>query len=261
MPRYKLTIEYNGGGFVGWQRQENGLSVQQVIEEAIEKFCGEAVTLSGAGRTDTGVHALGQVAHFDLAEAAETDTVRDALNFHVRPAAISILAAEQVDDDFHARFSATERAYLYRIINRRPPLTLDKGLAWHVIPALDSEAMAKAAQTLVGFHDFTSFRSVHCQTESAEKTMNYIEVTRQGEEIRLLLRAPSFLHNQVRIITGTLAWVGEGKWSPGDVADALAARDRAASGPTAPPEGLHFLEAVYGEKKRREKKRGKKKNK
>lgn len=249
MPRYKLTIEYDGGGFVGWQRQENGLSVQQVLEGAIEKFCGEATTLFGAGRTDTGVHALGQVAHFDLAEAAEADTVRDALNFHVRPAAISILAAELVDDDFHARFSATERAYLYRIINRRPQLTLDKGRAWHVIVPLDSEAMAEAAKTLVGFHDFTSFRSVYCQAESAEKTMNHIAVTHRDGEIRLLLRAPSFLHNQVRIIAGTLAWVGEGKWTPGDVAQALAARDRTAAGPTAPPEGLYFLEAVYGKKR------------
>ena len=253
MPRYKLTIEYDGGGFVGWQRQENGLSVQQALEEAIEKFCGKATTLLGAGRTDTGVHALGQVAHFDLAKAAEVDTVRDAINFHVRPAAISILIAEQVDDDFHARFSATERAYLYRILNRRPPPVLDKGRVWHLIAPLDSEAMNKAAQALVGFHDLTSFRSVHCQAESAEKTICRIEVTRQNEEIRLLLRAPSFLHNQVRIITGTLVWVGEGKWSPGDVADALAARNRTASGPTAPPEGLYFLEAVYGKKRRQEK--------
>ena len=250
MPRYKLTIEYDGGGFVGWQRQENGLSVQQVLEEAIKKFCGEATTLFGAGRTDTGVHALGQVAHFDLAEAAETDTVRDALNFHVRPAAISILATELVDDDFHARFSATERAYLYRIINRRSPLTLDKGRAWHVIVPLDSKAMAEAGMALVGFHDFTSFRSVHCQAESAEKTMNHIAVTHQDEEIQLLLRAPSFLHNQVRIIAGTLAWVGEGKWTAGEVVDALAACDRSAAGPTAPPEGLYFLEAIYEEKKK-----------
>lgn len=255
MPRYKLTIEYDGGGFVGWQRQENGLSVQQAIEDAIEKFCGRETTLFGAGRTDTGVHALGQVAHFDLAEASEADTIRDALNFHLRPAAISILAAETVDDDFHARFSATERSYLFRIINRRPPLTLDKGRAWHVGTPLDSDAMAEAAQALVGFHDFTSFRSVHCQAESAEKTMNHISVTREGEEIRLLLRAPSFLHNQVRIIAGTLGWVGEGKWIPKDVADALAERDRTASGPTAPPEGLYLLDVVYGEQKRRNKKK------
>ncbi len=255
MPRYKLTIEYDGGGFVGWQRQENGLSVQQAIEQAIEKFCGEATTLFGAGRTDAGVHALGQVAHFDLAEAAEADTIRDALNFHLRPAAISVLAAEPVDDDFNARFSATERAYLFRIINRRPPLTLDKGRAWHVITPLDSDTMDEAAQALVGFHDFTSFRSVHCQAESAEKTMNQVTVTRQDGEIRLLLRAPSFLHNQVRIIAGTLAWVGEGKWTPKDVADALAACDRTASGPTAPPEGLYLLDVVYGEKKARKKKK------
>ncbi len=255
MPRYKLTIEYDGGGFVGWQRQENGLSVQQAIEDAIEKFCGRETTLYGAGRTDTGVHALGQVAHFDLAEAVEADTIRDALNFHVRPAAISILAAEPVDDEFHARFSATERSYLFRIINRRPPLTLDKGRAWHVGTPLDSDAMAEAAQALVGFHDFTSFRSVHCQAESAEKTMNHISVIREGEEIRLLLRAPSFLHNQARIIAGTLGWVGEGKWTPKNVADALAERDRTAAGPTAPPEGLYLLDVVYGEQKRRNKKK------
>ena len=255
MPRYKLTIEYDGGGFVGWQRQENGLSVQQAIEDAIEKFCGRETTLYGAGRTDTGVHALGQVAHFDLAEAVEADTIRDALNFHVRPAAISILAAEPVDDEFHARFSATERSYLFRIINRRPPLTPDKGRAWHVGTPLDSDAMAEAAQALVGFHDFTSFRSVHCQAESAEKTMNHISVIREGEEIRLLLRAPSFLHNQARIIAGTLGWVGEGKWTPKNVADALAERDRTAAGPTAPPEGLYLLDVVYGEQKRRNKKK------
>jgi len=255
MTRYKVSIEYDGRDFVGWQRQDNGYSVQQAVEEAITDFCGETVVVYCAGRTDAGVHALGQVAHFDLAEAAEVDTVRDAINFHVRPAAISILIAEQVDDGFHARFSATERVYLYRILNRRPPPVLDKGRVWHLIAPLDSEAMNKAAQALVGVHDFTSFRSVNCQAESAEKTVYRIEVTRQNEEIRLLLRAPSFLHNQVRIIAGTLAWVGEGKWSPGDVANALAARNRTASGPTAPPEGLYFFEAVYG------KKRGKKKKK
>ncbi len=245
MRRYKLTIEYDGSEFVGWQRQENGPSVQAALEAAVLSFSGEEVVLHSAGRTDTGVHALGMVGHFDLETPQEADTVRDAINYHLGGASVCVLATEIVDEEFHARFSARQRAYRYRIVNRRPPLTLDRGRAWRVKVPLDAAAMAKAAEVLIGFHDFTSFRSVNCQAKSPEKTMDSIIVSRQGEDIFFDLRARSFLHNQVRIIVGTLKQVGEGRWAPKDVAAALAARDRAAAGMTAPPEGLYFVEAVY----------------
>ncbi|MDJ0951343.1 MAG: tRNA pseudouridine(38-40) synthase TruA [Alphaproteobacteria bacterium] len=245
MTRYKLTLEYDGGGFVGWQRQENGLSVQQALEEAVYRFCSETVTMIGAGRTDSGVHAMGQVAHFDLAEPQATDTVRDALNHHLRPHAVAVLAAEEVADDFHARTSARERLYRYRIVNRRAPLALGAGRAWLVKTPLDAEAMQDAAQALVGKHDFTSFRAALCQAKSPVKTLDELTVRRDGDEIRITARARSFLHNQVRIIAGTLKLVGEGKWDRADVAAALAARDRAAAGPTAPPEGLYLVAVRY----------------
>jgi tRNA pseudouridine38-40 synthase len=245
MPRYRLIVEYDGAGFVGWQRQENGLAVQQVIEEAIERFCGERVTVFAAGRTDAGVHALGQVAHFDLAREAEADTVRDAINFHLRPAAVAVLAAERAADDFHARFSAIGRAYLYRIANRRAPLVLDRGRAWWVPVPLDARAMHEAAQRLIGRHDFSSFRAAECQADSPVKTLAAIEVTQDGGEIRVTTRARSFLHHQVRNMVGTLKRVGEGKWSAEDVSRILVARDRAAAGPTAPAGGLYLTDVFY----------------
>ncbi len=245
MLRYRLIVEYDGADFVGWQRQENGLAVQQVIEEAIERFCGEQVTTFAAGRTDAGVHALGQVVHFDLSREAEPDTVRDAINFHLRPAAVAVVAAERAADDFHARFSAVGRAYLYRIANRRAPLVLDRGRAWWVPVPLDAEAMHAAAQGLVGRHDFSSFRAAECQADSPVKTLSAIEVARDGEEIRVTARARSFLHHQVRNMVGTLKRVGEGKWSAADVARILAERNRAAAGPTAPACGLYLTEVFY----------------
>ncbi len=245
MSRYRLIVEYDGAEFVGWQRQENGIAVQQVIEEAILRFCGERVTTFAAGRTDAGVHALGQVVHFDLSREAEPDTVRDAINFHLRPAAVAVRSAERAADDFHARFSAVGRAYLYRIANRRAPLALDRGRAWWVPVPLDAEAMHEAAQCLVGRHDFSSFRAAECQADSPVKTLSAIEVTRHGEEIRVTARARSFLHHQVRNMVGTLKRVGEGKWNAEDVARILAARDRAAAGPTAPACGLYLTEVFY----------------
>lgn len=245
MPRYKITIEYDGSGFVGWQRQENGLGVQQVIEEAIEKFCGEKITLFGAGRTDSGVHALGQVAHFDLEKEPTGNRIREALNFHLKPATVSILSAEPVPDDFDARFSAQERAYRYLITNRRAPLAIGRGYSWRVPVPLDVDAMEEAAKMLIGKHDFSTFRSVKCQAKSPVKTLSVLKVTGSGESIEIEARAPSFMHHQIRNIAGTLKLVGEGKWSPDDVKVALEKKDRTAGGPTAPPGGLYFLEVVY----------------
>jgi tRNA pseudouridine38-40 synthase len=245
MARFRLVVEYDGTPFVGWQRQDNGPSVQAALEEAVFRFCGEPINVFGAGRTDSGVHALCQVAHFDITRDAPADTVRDALNFHLRPAPVSVLSAEKVGDDFHARFSATRRDYLYRIVNRRAPLALERGRAWQVLVPLDAEAMHAAAQVLVGKHDFTSFRAAACQADSPLRTLDSIAVARSGEEIRIALSARSFLHSQVRIIAGTLRNVGEGKWGAADVAAALAACDRAAAGPTAPPDGLYLVQVGY----------------
>jgi tRNA pseudouridine38-40 synthase len=245
MTRYKLTLEYDGGGFVGWQRQDNGPSVQEALETAVKAFCGETVTSFAAGRTDAGVHALGQVAHVDLAKETTADTVRDALNFHLKPAPIAVLKAEAVGEVFHARFSAKARLYRYRIVNRRPPLALDRGRAWLVGIELDAAAMHDAAQAVVGHHDFTSFRATLCQAKSPLKTLDVLEVRRAGEDIVIEARAQSFLHHQVRNMVGTLKLVGEGKWTRADVAAALAARNRSAAGPTAPPEGLYLAEVWY----------------
>jgi len=243
--RYKLTLEYDGAGFVGWQRQENGPSLQAALEAAVLGFCGEAVTVHGAGRTDAGVHALGQVAHVDLAKETDADAVRDALNAHLKPAAVAVLAAEVVDGDFHARFSALERVYRYRIVNRRARLALDRGRAWFVPQPLDAAAMHDAASALLGHHDFTSFRARECQAKSPVKTLDVLEVIRDGQELRVEARARSFLHHQVRNMVGTLKLVGEGKWGRADVTRALAARDRSAAGPTAPSEGLYLVSVGY----------------
>lgn len=243
--RYKLTLEYDGGGYVGWQRQDNGPSVQQALEEAVRLFCGETVTAFAAGRTDAGVHALGQVAHIDLEKPTDADTVRDALNFHLKPNAVSVLRAEQVELDFHARFSAKARLYRYRIMNRRAPLAIDRGRAWLVAARLDAAAMHQAAQALVGHHDFTSFRASLCQAASPMKTLDLLDVIRQTGEIYVHARARSFLHHQVRNMVGSLKLVGEGKWRVEDIARVLAARDRSAAGPTAPPDGLYLTEVWY----------------
>ncbi len=245
MTRYKLTLEYDGAGFVGWQRQDNGPSLQAALEAAVLGFCGETVTVQGAGRTDAGVHALGQVAHVDLTKPAGADTLRDALNFHLKPAAVAVLAAEVVDDDFHARFSAVERAYRYRIVNRRARLALDRGRAWFVPQPLDAAAMHDAASALIGNHDFPSFRASECQAKSPVKTLDALEVSRDGQELRIEARARSFLHHQVRNMVGTLKLVGEGKWTRADVARALAARDRGAAGPMAPADGLYLVSVGY----------------
>jgi tRNA pseudouridine38-40 synthase len=245
MPRYKLTIEYDGTPFVGWQAQDNGLSVQGVLTEAIAAFAGERVTVSGAGRTDTGVHALGQVAHIDLAKAWDLDTVRDAINFHLRPHPIAVLAAEQVAPDFDARFSAVKRHYLYRIINRRADLTLEQNRAWRVPRALDCTAMHAAAQRLVGRHDFTTFRSTECQAKSPVKTLDRLDVARHGDDVLITASARSFLQHQVRSMVGSLVHVGEGKWTIDDLAAVLAARDRTACGQVAPPHGLYLVQVDY----------------
>jgi tRNA pseudouridine38-40 synthase len=245
MLRYRLTLEYAGGPFAGWQRQDGQPSVQAAIEEAIFKLSGEQVTVAGAGRTDAGVHARGQVAHFDLTREFPPETVRDALNAHLRPAPVAVIEAAVATADFHARFSAVGRHYEYRILNRRAPPALDAGHVWHVAPALDAEAMHGAAQALVGKHDFTTFRSISCQAKSSEKTLDRLDVARAGDEIVIYARARSFLHHQVRSMAGTLKLVGEGKWIAKDVARALDARDRAACGPVAPPEGLTLIRVDY----------------
>ena len=245
MTRWKLTLEYDGGPFVGWQRQENGPSVQAALERAVEAFSGEAITVHAAGRTDAGVHATGQVAHIDLAKETTADTVRDALNFHLKPDPVAVLSAEAAGDDFHARFSATMRHYRYRILNRRAPAALERGRVWHVGVPLDPAAMHAAAQRLIGKHDFTSFRAVACQADSPVKTLDALTVEAAGEEVQIYARARSFLHHQVRNIAGTLKLVGEGKWTGDDVAAALAARDRSRAGPTAPAEGLCLVRVDY----------------
>ena len=244
MQRYRLTLEYHGGPFVGWQRQENGPSVQGAIEAALARL-GEGAAVTGAGRTDAGVHAMGQVAHVDLARDWEPFRLSEALNHHLRPAPVAVLEAARVPEGFHARFSAVRRHYLYRIFCRRAPLALQAGLAWRVGYALDLDAIRAGAAALVGRHDFTTFRSAQCQAASPLKTLDEIRIEREGDEIRFRLHARSFLHNQVRSIVGTLERVGAGRWPAGRVAEALAARDRAACGPVAPPDGLFLARVDY----------------
>jgi len=243
--RWKLTIEYDGTPFVGWQRQANGLSVQEVMERAVAGFTGETPTVHGSGRTDAGVHALGQVAHVDLAKATTADTVRLALNDHLKAWPVSVLRAEAAPDDFHARFSAIGRRYLYRILNRPSPATLDKGRVWWLPVALDAEAMHAAAQALTGQHDFSSFRAAECQAASPVKTLDRLDVARLGEEVQITAAARSFLHHQVRNMVGSLALVGRGKWRARDLEAALLAKDRRAGGPTAPAPGLYLAEVRY----------------
>ena len=243
MTRFKLTIEYDGSPFVGWQRQASGMTVQEALEAAVLKFCGETVTVYGAGRTDAGVHARAQVAHVDIEKPTESFRLMEALNAHLRPLPVAVLAALEVADDFHARFNAVERRYLYRIKNRRAPLTLEAGRLWLVGTPLQEDLMQAGAQHLVGHHDFSSFRAAECQADSPVKTMTGITVERVGSEIQVRARAPSFLHHQVRNIVGSLRLVGQGKHTPDWMAEVLAAKDRTKAGPTAPAEGL-YLEAV-----------------
>jgi tRNA pseudouridine38-40 synthase len=247
--RFKMTIEYDGGPFVGWQRQDNGSSVQQTIEEAIFKTTSETVTIHGAGRTDAGVHALGQVAHVDIAYQIAPERLCEALNFYLRPAPVSIIAVERVLDGFHARFSATGRAYCYRIVNRRPPLTVDLGRAWHVKVPLDAALMHQAAQLLLGTHDFTTFRATFCQAKSPVKTLDRLDVHRIGEDIEIIAEARSFLHHQVRNMVGSLSMVGIGKWSIDRLIAAREARERAKGGPTAPADGLYLTAVRYAARK------------
>ncbi|HEX3440156.1 MAG TPA: tRNA pseudouridine(38-40) synthase TruA [Pseudolabrys sp.] len=245
MPRYKLTIEYDGAPFCGWQIQADQLTVQGVLTTAVEALSGDTVLVQGAGRTDAGVHARAQVAHVDLTKDWATDTVRDGLNAHLRPHPVAVLAAEHVPDDFNARMSAVKRHYLYRIINRRPDLTVDRGHAWRVARPLDAAAMHAAAQRLVGKHDFTTFRSTECQAKSPVKTLDQFDVERDGDAVNVRASARSFLHNQVRSMVGSLVNVGEGKWSADDLTRALDARDRTACGQVAPPDGLYLMQVDY----------------
>jgi tRNA pseudouridine38-40 synthase len=247
MPRYRLDIEYDGGPYAGWQRQDGPRSVQEALEQAVAAFCGQAVALRAAGRTDAGVHASAQVAHVDLDRDWRPDTVRDALNAHLKLAGdrIAVLAARIVPETFDARFSAAGRRYLYRILNRRAPPALEKGRVWWVPGPLDASAMREAAQVLVGRHDFTTFRSAQCQANSPVRTLERLDVRRDGELIEIRAAARSFLHNQVRSMVGSLKRVGDGSWSAADLAAALAARSRAACGQVAPPDGLYLVGVTY----------------
>jgi tRNA pseudouridine38-40 synthase len=245
MPRYKLIVEYDGSPFCGWQIQDNGPSVQGALETAVKEICGEQVRVHGAGRTDAGVHAIAQVAHCDIARPFVPGRLRDGLNAHLRPHPIGVLSAEIVPDSFEARFSAKKRYYRYRISNRRANLALDIGRAWRLPRALDSDAMHAAAQRLVGKHDFTTFRDTECQAKSPEKTLDQLDVVRDGDEVSIVTSARSFLHSQVRSMVGSLVWVGEGRWSADDLAAALAAHNRTACGPVAPPDGLYLMRVEY----------------
>jgi tRNA pseudouridine38-40 synthase len=245
MTRFALTIEFDGTPFFGLQRQKHGPSVQQAIEEALERITGEKAILHSAGRTDTGVHALAMRSHVDLEKDIDPFRLSEALNAHLRPDPIAILDCEIVPGDWHARFSCTGRAYVYRIANRRAPLTLEKDRAWQVAQPLDHEAMHRAAQALVGRHDFTTFRSVQCQAKDPVKTLDRLDVERDGEDIRIHAEARSFLHHQVRSMVGCLKLVGQGSWPVERVAEALAARDRSELGLNAPPHGLYFVRATY----------------
>ena len=245
MPRYRLTLEYDGSGYNGFQAQTDQPTVQGAVERAITAFCGETVRIAAAGRTDTGVHATGQVIGVDLEKAWPAQTVMNALNAHLVGEAVSVLHCVEAEPDWHARFSATGRSYLYRILNRAGPPALDKGKVWHIRKRMDEEAMQDAAQSLVGLHDFTTFRDVNCQSKSPLKTLDVARVFRNGDEIYLQFEARSFLHRQVRSMTGTLAEVGQGRWAVEDVAAALAAKDRAACGPVAPSDGLYLTGVSY----------------
>jgi tRNA pseudouridine38-40 synthase len=248
MPRYSISIEYDGTPFVGWQRQaiDAGVSVQGALEDAIFKFSGDKVSVRGAGRTDAGVHALAQVAHFDLSKAWDAGRVREAMNFHLRPDPVAVIDCAAVDDDFDARFSATRRHYLYRILTRRAPPVLDRNRVWWLVQQLDADKMAAAARAFVGHHDFTTFRAAQCQAKSPLKSLDRFDVTREGTEIVCRVSARSFLHNQVRSMVGSLKLVGEGKWRVDDIARVLAARDRTACGPVAPAAGLYLERVDYG---------------
>ena len=247
MPRYRLTIEYDGGAFKGFQAQAEGVpSVQASIERAIQGFSGQFARVHVAGRTDTGVHALGQVIHFDLDKDWPADVVRDAVNAHLVPDAIAVLEAETADPEFHARFQAIERRYLYRILDRRAPAVLDRGRVWRVKTPLDAQAMQAAAQALIGLHDFTTFRDVNCQASGPMRTLDVAEVRREGAEVHLVFRARSFLHRQVRSMTGSLAEVGAGRWTGDQFKAALEARDRSACGQVAPASGLYLTGVEYG---------------
>ena len=245
MPRYKLTLEYDGGPFVGWQRQNNGPSVQEKLEDAVFAFCGDRIVAVAAGRTDAGVHAFGMTVHVDLSKDHEADVVRNAVNQHLKPAPIAILDAEKRCDDFHARFSATARHYLYRFSNRRAPLALERGRAWRIHGSLDADAMHQGAQHLLGKHDFSTFRAAQCQAASPIRTLTSISCARSDNDIALRVSAPSFLHHQVRSIAGSLSQVGLGRWEPSHIARILAAADRTACGPVAPACGLYFVKAEY----------------
>lgn len=245
MTRFRLTVEFDGRPFMGWQRQAHGPSVQQAIEEAAAAITGETPVLHAAGRTDAGVHALAMTAHVDIARPIAAARLMDGINAKLRPLPVAVLAASEVADDWHARFSCIGRRYVYRIRNRRAPLALDAGRAWRVPVVLHADAMHRAAQALVGRHDFTTFRSVHCQAESPVKTLDLLRVTRTGDLIEIEAAARSFLHHQVRSMVGCLQLVGRGKWSADDLKAALQARDRAALGLNAPPDGLFFVEALY----------------
>ena len=245
MPRYKLTIEYDGTPFSGWQVQDNAPTVQGALEGAVKAICGDDVRVHGAGRTDAGVHALGQVAHCDITKSFAPGRLRDGLNAHLRPNPIAVLAAEIVPETFEARFSAVKRHYLYRISNTRANLALDVNRVWRVPRRLDAQAMHQAAQRLLGKHDFSTFRDSECQAKSPEKTLDRLDVVREGDAVDIATSARSFLHSQVRSMVGSLVWVGEGRWGADDLAAALAARDRAACGPVAPPEGLYLVKVDY----------------
>ena len=245
MPRYRLLIEYDGRPYHGFQAQERLPSVQGALERAVQAFCGEALRVSAAGRTDAGVHATGQVVHIDLTKDWPPETVRNALNAHLVPEPIAILEASVAPEGWHARFSARERRYLYRILNRAAPPAIDQGRVWHVKKPLDAAAMHAAAQVLVGHHDFTTFRDLACQAKSPMKTLDLAAVRRDGAEVILEFASRSFLHRQVRSMTGTLAEVGVGRWTRADVEAALAARDRKACGPVAPAEGLYLTGVSY----------------
>lgn len=245
MPRYKLILEYDGRPFCGWQRQADRLSVQQALEEAIGRFSGETPVTQAAGRTDAGVHALGQVVHFDLDRTWDPRKIREALNFHLKPHPVAVIEAEAVGEDFEARFSATARSYQYDILNRRARPALDDGRVWHVPVALDVDAMHAAAQLIVGRHDFSTFRAAECQANSPIRTLDVFTVSREGEIIAVRAKARSFLHSQVRSMVGSLKLVGEGKWTPRDFRAALDAADRSRCGPLAPPDGLYLTSVDY----------------